>query len=127
MGIMLLLIFSFSVRKCPFLCDSRPTTSVTRGNTHCCGPHWWAAKVSIFPLFVLVLGNLLLATTCASIVGDMVISSAQETHAEHLHVDNNTPWHPAFWNSSAMHRPMPCAPPVTMTILSLKSIFISIR
>ena len=31
---------------------------------------------------------------------------------------------PAFRNSSAMHRPMPCAPPVTTAILLLKSISI---
>lgn len=67
--------FLFLRKKIPILCDSRPTTSVTRGNTHCFGSHWWAAKVSIFPLFVLVLGNLLLATTCAPSIGsDIAIS-----------------------------------------------------
>ena len=34
---------------------------------------------------------------------------------------------PSFSNSSAIHLPMPCAPPVTITILFLKSIFVSIR
>ena len=65
-------LFAFGLLK--FLDNSRPPTSVTRGNTHCCGSHWWAAKINIFPLFVLVLGNLLLAPTCASIASDITVS-----------------------------------------------------
>ena len=96
MGIMLLLIFYFSVRKCPFCVTLGLPFPSQEEILIAVALVGGRQRLAFFRYLRFLGGNLLLSTTCASIVGDMVISSTQETHGWHLHVDNNTPWLPTL-------------------------------